>query len=95
MDYPGLLSCQLWTSQHLGLPAQRFLSRGRSTTWTEFCHFLTPPPPLCGQFLYPERGQKQRLFDLLPPHLVHVVIEWPPRTKADGMDMEEHPLIKN
>ena len=22
-----------------------------------FCHFL-PPPPLRGQFLYPERGQK-------------------------------------
>ena len=36
------------------------------------------PPPLHGQFLYPERGQKQTFFDpLLPPHLVHVVIEWP------------------
>ena len=32
--------------------------RGHSTTtWTEFCHFLTPPP-LRGHFLYPERGQK-------------------------------------
>ena len=35
------------------------------------------PTPLCGQFLYPERGQKQTFFDPLPPHLVHVVIEWP------------------
>ena len=25
------------------------------------------PPPLRGQFLYPERGQKQRFFDPLPP----------------------------
>ena len=35
------------------------------------------PTPLCGQFLYPERGQKQTFFDPLPPHLVHVVIECP------------------
>ena len=36
------------------------------------------PPPLHGQFLYPERGQKQTFFDLPPPpHLVHVVTEWP------------------
>ena len=52
--------------------------RGHSTTtWTEFCHYLTPIP-LCGQFLYPECGQKQTFFD--PPHLVHVVIECPLRT---------------
>ena len=25
------------------------------------------PPPLGGQFLYPERGQKQTFFDPLPP----------------------------
>jgi hypothetical protein len=31
----------------------------------------------CGEFLYPERGQKQTFFDPLPPHLVHVVIECP------------------
>ena len=30
---------------------------------------------LRGQFLYPERRQKQTFFDPLPPHLVHVVIE--------------------
>ena len=53
-----------------------FLLRGHSTTtWTEFCHFLTPTP-LGGQFLYPERGQKQTFFDP-SSHLVHVVIEWP------------------
>ena len=40
--------------------------RGHSTTtWTEFCHFLTPPPP-CGQFLYPEHGQKQTFFHPTP-----------------------------
>ena len=35
------------------------------------------PPPLRGQFLHPVRGQNQTFFDLIPPHLVHVVIEWP------------------
>ena len=50
--------------------------RGHSTTtWTEFCYFLTPPP-LRGQFLYPECGQNQTFLPT-PPHLVHVVIEWP------------------
>ena len=34
------------------------------------------PPPLCGQFLYPEGGQKQT-FLTPSPHLVHVVIERP------------------
>ena len=36
------------------------------------------PTPLSGQFLYHERGQKQTFFYSLPPHLVHVVIEWLP-----------------
>ena len=72
--------------------------------------FFVPSPPLRGQFLYPELGQKLTFFDLLPPkegcnrgvacsllklgwvhcklpnllqpsllppHLVHVVIECP------------------
>jgi hypothetical protein len=53
----------------------RFI-RGHSTTmWTEFCHFLTPL--LCGQFLYPERGQKQTFLTPSSPHLVHLFIEWP------------------
>ena len=38
------------------------------TTWTEFCHFW-PPPLLCGQFLYPELGQKQNCFDPPPTPL--------------------------
>ena len=40
------------------------------------------PPPLRGQFLYLERGQKQTFFDPLPPHLVHVVIECPLMNKG-------------
>ena len=49
--------------------------RGHSTTmWTEFCHFLTPRSP-AWTILYP--GQKQTIFDPLPPHLVHLVIECP------------------
>ena len=39
--------------------------------------FFAPPPPLRGQFLYPERGQKLTFFDPLPPQLVHVVIDAP------------------
>ena len=35
------------------------------------------PPPLSGQFSYPESGQKQKLLTSSPPRLVHVVIEWP------------------
>ena len=37
-----------------------------TTTGTEFC-----------QFLYPVCGQKYNFFRPPPPHLVHVVIEWP------------------
>ena len=39
--------------------------------------FFLTPSPLRGKFLHPDRGQKQTFFDPLPPHLVHVVIEWP------------------
>ena len=41
------------------------LLRGHpAITWTEI--FFDPPPPLLrGQFLYPERGQKQTFFDPL------------------------------
>ena len=50
--------------------------RGHSSTmWTEFFD----PPSLCRQFLYSERGQKQTFLTPSPPHLVHVVIEWPLR----------------
>ena len=35
------------------------------------------PPPSMDSFY--ERGQKPTFFDPLPPHLVHVVIEWPLR----------------
>ena len=34
-----------------------------------------PPLSLHGQYLYPEGGQKPTFFD--PPHLIHVVIEFP------------------
>ena len=42
-----------------------------STTWTEFCHFLTPPPlPTLSV------DKKRYFFDpSRPPHNVHVVIE--------------------
>ena len=35
------------------------------------------PPPPAWAVLYPERRQKPTYFDPLPPHLVHVVIDWP------------------
>ena len=63
-----------------GLFTATYLKGHSTTTWTEFCPFLTPSPPyppVRGQFLYHERGQKQIFFDSLPHHLVHVVIECP------------------
>ena len=51
--------------------------RGHSTTtWTEFCHFLTPPPS-CVDSFYTLSVDKNRYFLTPSPHLVHVVIEWP------------------
>ena len=35
------------------------------------------PPPLRGQFLYSEHGQKRTFFDPLSPHLAQVANEWP------------------
>ena len=44
--------------------------------WTEFCHFLTPPPP-CMDSFQTLSVDKNGIFDPLPTHLVHVVIERP------------------
>ena len=41
----------------------------------QFCHFLTPTP--CVDSFYTLSVDKNRHFDPLPPHLVHVVIECP------------------
>ena len=58
--------------------------RGHSTTtWTKFCHFFTLPT-LCGQFIYPEHGQKHTFFDPLPPH--HVVASYSMLLKWLWMD---------
>ena len=58
-----------------------FLDKGAFNNYVDrILPFIAPPPArpaLRGQFLYPERGEKQTFFDPLPPHLVHVVIEWP------------------
>ena len=43
--------------------------------------FFDLPPPLGGQFSYPEPGQKQTFFDRLPPHLVNVVKERPSKVE--------------
>ena len=42
-----------------------------------FAIFWPPTPLLHGQFSYPKCGQTPTFFDPYPPHLVHVVIEWP------------------
>jgi hypothetical protein len=61
-------------SIHYGLPT----NRGAFNNYVDrILPFFDPPTPLRGQFSYPERRQKQTFFDPLPPHLVHVVIEWP------------------
>ena len=43
----------------------------------------------CGEFLYPERGQKQIFLTPSPPHLVHVVIEWPLTRFLNATDFKE------
>ena len=55
--------------------------RGHSTTpWTEFYHFLTPPPYV--DIFYTLSVDKNiHLLTPFPPHLVHVVIEWPLKPK--------------
>ena len=53
------------------------LSKGAFKNYVDRILPFFDPPPLRGQFLYPERGQKQTFFDPSPLHLVHVVIEWP------------------
>ena len=52
-------------------------------------------PPLRGQFLYLERGQKHTFFDPLPPHLVHVVIKWPliPTIRKDRIYLRVSPNV--
>ena len=57
-----LLACLLWGHS--------------TTTWTEVCLCLTPFF-LLGQISYPEIEQKQTFWPPSPPHLGHVVIEWP------------------
>ena len=63
---------------HQSFNESSFDNRGHSTaTWTEFCHFL-PPSSLRGQFLYPERGQKQTFFDPLQvrPNILAQFFDW-------------------
>ena len=57
-----------WNLIIVGSASQHIEVRGHSATmWTELCHFLPPPSPSRrGQFLYPEREQKQTFFDPLP-----------------------------
>ena len=52
-----------------------FMCKGAFNNYVDKILPFYAPSPLLGQFLYPERGQKQTFFDPLPPHLVHVVIE--------------------
>ena len=67
----------LWDFQSiLNILIESYFFLGHSTTtWTEFCHFLTPP--LLWTVFIPWAWTKTEIFWPLPPHLVHVVIEWP------------------
>ena len=52
-----------------------------TTTWTNFCHFLTPPP--CIDSFYTLSVNRNRQFlTPSPPHLVYVVRGRPQRTSA-------------
>ena len=67
----------MYRFEFLGLPFSKHL--GRYVSFNNYVDrfFFWPPPPLCGQFLYPEHGQKQTFLTPSPPHIVHVVIEYP------------------
>ena len=60
----------------MGFPTRLFILGGIQQLRGQTFAIFLPPPTLRGQFLYPERGRKQKFFDP-SPHLVHVVIEWP------------------
>ena len=47
-----------------------------TTTWTEFCHFL-PHPPCVDSFYTLSVDENRHFLTPSPPHLAHVVIEWP------------------
>ena len=56
-----------WLHQFLELSKGKVLFRGHSTTmWTEFCHFLTPPPPAWTVFI-PWARTKTDIFWPPPP----------------------------
>ena len=69
-------------SAELCLFLQKLVRGLSTTTWTEFCHSLTTPPPSAWGFytvfdsFYTLSVDKNRHFlTPSPPHLVHVVIE--------------------
>ena len=73
---------QLRCASHHDLRHERCVKamrvRGHSTnTWTEFCRFLTPPLLPAWTFFKTLSVDKNGIFDLLPTHLIHVVIERP------------------
>ena len=59
------------------------VKKNHAGTWGAFNKYVDrilpflSPFPLRGQFFYADQGQKQTIFDPIPPHFVHVVIEWP------------------
>ena len=64
-------------SQHDVKIKQRLLGGTQQLCmWTEFCHFL-PPPPAWTVFYTLSVDINRHFYDPLPPHLVHVVIECP------------------
>ena len=61
----------------LDIVVSKILAKGAFNNYVDRTLPLFDPPPLRGQFLYPEREQNKTFFGPLPPHLVHVVIKWP------------------
>ena len=52
--------------------------RGHSTTtWTQFCHFFTSALPCLDNFYTLSMDKNRHFFTPSPPHLFHIVIEWP------------------
>ena len=54
-----------------------YLEGHSTTTWTEFCHFLTPPPCVDSFYALSVNKRKQHFLTPASSNLVHVVIGWP------------------
>ena len=75
LQKPSLLSSIQKSKEAAAVVCAILFYRGSFNNYVDRILTFFDHPHLRGQFLYPEREQKQTFFDPFPPHLVHIVIE--------------------